>query len=281
MASNEQIIENAVKETMLEMEQRAPVQMHQLKQDHRKYQAIVQSAREAATEQVNMAKEFADEPQDILNRLQKHLPEKRIKMIQAALNLPTFRVDIESGDRHHTVHFKRKGKKFMASRKLVNIVDVDWASIMQLGSIVVEGVMFVMSAIGVSPSPSSRTIKKTTEEVAETLKNSSKFKDAVNAFIIAWHDAGGAYPKAKALFFLVKDTYAAGLLWTVLKSLCTSMSWFDWMKTAAKVTAMIIAALATDGVALIAKIALVVLSAINFAQKLANIKQLEEIKKTL
>ena len=59
------------------------------------------------------------------------------------------------------------------------------------------------------------------------------------------------------------------------------MSWLDWAKTIAIVTATIVAAIATDGVALIAKIALAVNSAVEFAKKLSNLHELEEIKKKL
>ena len=44
---------------------------------------------------------------------------------------------------------------------------------------------------------------------------------------------------------------------------------------------MIIAALGTEGAALVAKIALIVLAAVDFARKIANLVQLEEIKKSL
>ena len=46
-------------------------------------------------------------------------------------------------------------------------------------------------------------------------------------------------------------------------------------------SAMIIAAVGTEGAALIAKIALTVLAAVDFARKIANLVQLEEIKKSL
>ena len=59
------------------------------------------------------------------------------------------------------------------------------------------------------------------------------------------------------------------------------MAWYDWLETAVKVAAMIIAALATDGAALIAEITLIVLSAVDFARKIANINQLSAIKETL
>ena len=45
------------------------------------------------------------------------------------------------------------------------------------------------------------------------------------------------------------------------------MSWYDWVKTAGIVTALIVAAVATDGVALIAKIILALNSAYKFFKK--------------
>ncbi len=277
---DKEIIENVVKKTIQEMEQRAPIQMHRLKQDDEKYQKIISAARKSATEQVTMSKEFADQPSDILVRLKKHLPEERIKMIEAGLSLPTYRLDItKSPEGHHTVSLKREDEMFLASRNLMTMVDIDWTKIMQYASIVVEAVMLVLSAVGISPSSSSKAVEEATEDVAQALKNSSKFEKAMESFVKAWDSAGSsAYQKAKAIFFLIKDTYAAGLLWTVIKALCSNMAWYEWLETAAKVTAMVIAALATDGAALIAEIALVVMSAVDFARKLANLSQLETIK---
>jgi hypothetical protein len=280
---DKEIIENVVKKTIQEMEQRAPIQMHRLKQDDEKYQKILSAARKSATEQVTMSKEFADQPSDILVRLKKHLPEERIKMIQAGLSLPTYRLDItKSPEGHHTVSLKREDEMFLASRNLMTMVDIDWTKIMQYASIVVEAVMLVLSAVGISPSPSSKAVEEATEDVAQALKNSSKFEKAMESFVEAWDSAGGsAYQKAKAIFYLIKDTNAAGLLWTVIKALCSNMAWYEWLETAAKVTAMVIAALATDGAALIAEIALVVMSAVDFARKLANLSQLETIKSSV
>ena len=283
MPSDDEIIENAVQQTMLEMEQRAPIQMHRLKQDEAKYQKVLLAARGAATEQVKLVKEFVAQPPDIRERLKKNLPEERVKMIEAGLSIPTYRMDIvKSSDGSNVVSFKRDDEVFLPSRNMLAMVDVDWATIMQYASIVTEAVLLVLSAIGISPSPSSGAIKKATAEVAEALKNSSKFEKALEAFADAWHAAGGsAYKKAKALFNLIKDTYAAGVLWNVIKAVCSNMAWYDWLETAAKVTAMIIAAFATDGAALIAEIALIVLSAVDFARKLANLSQLKEIKSSM
>ena len=280
--TDKEIIENAVRETMVELEQRAPIQMQRLRKDREKHEKVVRVAREAATEQVTLAKEFANQPSDILALLRKHLPEDRIKMIQEGLTHLTYRLDIiKSGDGHHTVNISREGEKFVPSRNLLTVADIDWASIMQYASIVVEGVMLVLSAIGISPSPSAGTVEKATEEVAQVLKNSSKFQKVLEDFVHAWDSASGATGKAKALFYLMKDTYSVGVLWTVIKALCSNMPWYEWLETAAKVTAMLIAALATDGVALIAEIALIVLSAFDFIKKIANISELKALKSSI
>ena len=49
---------------------------------------------------------------------------------------------------------------------------------------------------------------------------------------------------------------AAGILWKIIKGLCSNMSWYDWVKTAGTVIAMIVADVRTGGVALIARIIL-------------------------
>ena len=72
---------------------------------------------------------------------------------------------------------------------------------------------------------------------------------------------------------------AAGILWKIIKGLCSNMSWYDWVKTAGIVTAMIVAAVATDGVALIAKIILVLNSAYKFFKKLTNLSELAALKR--
>lgn len=280
MPSKAEIIENAVKQTMQEMEERAPMQMHRLKQDPEKYERVLKAARESATEEVILAEEFVGQPADILVRLKKHLPERRIQLIEKSLSIPTYRINIAKGDgEHHVAHFERDGQEFVAPRKLETKRDVDWTKIMQYSSIVEEAVLLVVSAIGVDISPSAKTTEEAAEEVAEVMKNSSQFQAAVEAFVEEWDKAGGsAYKKAMALFKLIKATKAAGLFWTVIKSLCSHMKWYDWLEISAKVTAMIVAALATDGAALIAKIALVALQAVDFAKKIANIVQLKQLQ---
>ena len=83
--------------------------------------------------------------------------------------------------------------------------------------------------------------------------------------------SGSKFEIAKAILKLIKDSKAAGILWKIIKGLCSNMSWYDWVKTAGIVSATIVAAVATDSVALIAKIILALNSPYKFFKKNSQI----------
>ena len=284
MAAETQHITQAVEGALEQIKKNAPNEFSKLNADPKLKDAITEAARAAAAEEVKLAHEFTSRPdENIRERLAKHLPQTRIKMIEEALSIPTFRMEItQKSDGKYLVQLTRKGKEFLPGRQLATVADAKWASVLQEASILVEAILLVMQAVGIEISPSESTMNATIEDTVEAIENSSQLQRAIAEFISSWNAAGGnALEKAKAIFTLLKDSYAAGILWTIIKSLCKEMKWYDWLETAAKVTAMIIAALATDGAALIAKIALVVLAAVDFARKIANLVKLEEIKQTL
>ena len=284
MAAENETVSQAVKGALEEIQQNAPEEFSKMSADSKLREAITEAARAAASEEVKLAHEFTSRPdQDIRERLAKYLPEDRIKLIEEALSIPTFRMEItQKSDGKYVVQMTREGEEFLPGKELATVADIEWASILQEASILVEAILLVMSAVGIAVSVSQRTMKATVEETARAIENSSALQRAIAKFISSWHAAGGnALKRAKAIFYLLKESYAAGILWTIIKSLCREMKWYDWVETVAKVTAMIIAALATEGAALIAKIALVVMSAVDFIRKLANLVKLQEIKQTL
>ncbi|XP_078376819.1 uncharacterized protein LOC144660133 [Oculina patagonica] len=284
MAAGNQHVLQAVEGVFDEIKRHAPNEFFKLNADPKLKDAITDAARAVAAEEVRIAHEFTSQPdQNIRERLAKHLPQARIKLIEEALTIPTFRMELtQRSDGKHWVQLTRKGGEFLPGRALATVADTEWASVLQNASILVEAVFLVMQAVGIEISPVESTINATIEDTVEEIENSAQLQKANAEFISSWQAAGGdALEKAKAIFILIKDSYAAGILWTIIKSLCKEMKWYDWLKTVAMVTAMIIAALATDGVALIAKIALIILSAVDFARKIANLEKLEEIKQTL
>ena len=283
MVTENETVSQAVKGALEQIQQNAPDEFAKMNTDPKVRDAVTEAARAAATEEVKLAHEFSSRPdQDIRKRLAKYLPEDRIKLIEEALSIPTFRMEItQKSDGKYLVQMTREGKEFLPWKELAAVADIDSTSILQEASILVEAILLVMSAVGISVSVSKSTMKATVEETAKAIENSSALQKAIAEFISSWHAAGSALKKAKAIFVLLKDSYAAGILWTIIKSLCREMKWYDWLETAAKVTAMIIAALATEGAALIARIALVVMSAVDFIRKLANLEKLKEIKQNL
>ena len=280
MATSESdIAAKAVVRVLEEVQKNAPWENAVLNAYPQKKEAIIQAARSAAIEQVKLAKEFAGQPEDITERLAKHLPGSRIKMIQEALNLPTFRMDItKESDGKHWVHLTRDNQPFKPSRELAAVSDINWATIMQYASIIVEAVALSLSAVGISISPESSSIEAAIEDTVHAIQTSTRLGRAVQEFVTAWKAGGGSkWQRAKAIFKLIKDTYLAGILWTSITSLCSNMSTTASLKAASLVTAMIIAALATDGAALVAEIALVVMSAVDFAMKIENVVHLNGI----
>ncbi|XP_072031124.1 uncharacterized protein [Amphiura filiformis] len=281
-ATQEDIITQACDGALELIRKKSPERYADLEADPAKKEKLSQAARATATECVQLAAEFADKPgTDIAQRLAKHLSADRIKLIRAGLSIPTFRMDVTQKDNgRYCVELTRDDKSFMSgTRVFFGTNDVDWAIQNQYASILVEAVLLVMSAVGIAPDVSEGVMEQTVKDVAEAIESSSTLKRAVDDFIKAWNTAGeDAYEKAKAIFELIDGAFDANIFWTIVKSLCQDMAWYDWLETAAKVAAMIVAALATDGAALIAEIAEIVLDAVDFARKMANVAKLKKIR---
>ena len=144
------------------------------------------------------------------------------------------------------------------------------------GKIAVGAVMLVMQAVGIKVSVDKSTMERTVTRAAKAIRRSSAFKKAIREFTNAWTKAGNSrMKKAKLIFILVKNTHAAGFLGTIVKSLCFSMTKWDWVKTSLKVSGMMIAAFASEGLALIGNIALLVLGAVDLFEDIKEAIELE------
>ena len=284
MAAKNETVSQAVKGALEQIQKNVPEKFAKMNADPKVRDAVTEAARAAATEAVKLAREFTSRPdKDIRERLAKYLPEDRIKLIERALSIPTFRMEItQKSDGKYLVHMTREGKEFLHGKELATVADIEWASILQEASILVEAVLLVMSAVGIPLSVSASTMKATTEDVAKAIENSSALQRAIAKFISSWNAAGdNAMERAKAIVVLLQESFSAGILWTVIESLCRELAWYDWLETEVKVSAMIIAELITEGLALVVETALVLNSAFDFIRKLANLVKLNEIKQNL
>ena len=146
---------------------------------------------------------------------------------------------------------------------------------MQVASIIIEGVLLFLDIVGLGIAVSNEIKKTCSKEIVKELAASSAFEQAWAKFLSEWDIADNLISQAKALFHLLKDTYTLGILWTIIKTLYTGKGWWDWIKAAAVIIAQIIAAHATGGLALLAKIALALKSAYDFINKIKNLQQLQ------
>lgn len=283
METKKGIINESVEDTMLELEQHAPDEYKAVMNDPALEDYIREAAKRAAIEEVKLADEFAIRPdQDIRKRFEKYLPEDGIKLIEEALTIPTFSMEIiENSPGKYLAQITSEGEEFLPEIELKTLDDINWAKILQYASIVIEAVMLAMQAAGIKASVSRSTMKATIKETAQTIKKASEFRRAIQAFTNSWRKTGSKYGRAKAIVTLLNETKAAGILWTIIKSLFRNMSWWGWLKTAATVSAMLIASLASGGAALVAKIVLALFAAAALVQKIANVVKLEEIEESM
>ena len=273
------IVERCVTTTLADIEKYAPEEFEKLEKDPTIKQSVVQAARDAATEHLKLAEEFRTKPtENIEERLSKHLPKHRVDLIKTGLQVPTYQLNIaRRSDGHHWVDIIRDGKPFMESIKLDTAASIEQASWIQIASIIVEAVLLVLQAVGIKLHVSKQVIERTAKEIVSVVESSSQLQKAVKALEEAAKN-GSIGDIAKAIFYLIKESHSASILWKVIKSLCSNMSTLDWIKTAAIVSAEIIAAIFSGGAALIAKVVLALNSAYEFIKKLTNLRTLKELK---
>ena len=148
-----------------------------------------------------------------------------------------------------------------------------------MASIIVEVVLLVLGVVGINASIDDAIIEQTAQDVTGAVQRSSALQKAVQELKETFASANASnYDKSKAIFHLIKECETADILWMVIKDLCSNMRRLEWIKTAAEVTATLIAVLGTDGAALIAKIALALNSAYEYNKKLSNLSELSAMK---
>lgn len=280
----QQTVGKAVQDTLDYVKQHSPKDFQKLEDNPVYMKNVMKAAEIAAAEQVHLSKYFKEESSNIEETLKGKITDKRMNLLKNGLSIPTFRLDISKrlDDGKYVAAFTCKNEKLLEPRILNSLISIESTASKQYGSIVTEAVMLVMSVVGISVTPGEHAVEQAVDEAAFVIQASSKFKGAIETFIKDWSSAGSsADQKGIAMYQLLKETYATGILWKVIKAICSNMKWYEWMETSAKVTAMLVASFATEGGALIAKISMVALSAVDFTKKIGNIIHLNNIKEEM
>ena len=207
---------------------------------------------------------------------------ERVDFIKKYFAMETYKMKVvKKPDGQSAVQVYRKGIEFQPERMLMTINDIDAVTVLQWASLALEITHLVLSCVGLGLDISEIVIRAVVKEV-EALVREPAFQRAAEKFVEAWNAAGGnAWAKAKAIFEFLKDTYSLGIFWKIVKLFFQKMSAWEDIKAIAEVALMIIVGFATDGLALISKIVLIVDIAIDLADKIANLVMFSDMKKTM
>ena len=207
---------------------------------------------------------------------------ERVDFIKKYFAMETYKMKVvKKPDGQSAVQVYRNGIEFQPERMLMTINDIDAVTVLQWASLALEITHLVLSCVGLGLDISEIVIRAVVKEV-EALVREPAFQRAVEKFVEAWNAAGGnAWAKAKAIFEFLKDTYSLGIFWKIIFLYFQKMSAWEDIKAIAEVALMIIVGFATDGLALISEIVLIVDIAIDLADNIANLVMFSDMMKTM
>lgn len=275
-------IEDVVKKALEELKN------NQLIPDYEKHEKkILEVLKEAAQKEATLTTKMVHmidkkTMREVEKEMSAIIGHERVDLIKKSFAIETYRMKVvKKPDGQSAVQVHRKGVEFQPERMLMTINDIETASVLQWASLVVELFLFVLSCVGIGVDLSPDEMRVVVQEV-EALVREPAFQRALNKFVEAWDEAGGsAWGKAKAIFYFLKDSYSLGIFWKIIKLIFQNMSTWEKIRAIGEVALMIVAAFATDGLALIARIALAVDSAVYLAEKMANLATFSDMKKTM
>jgi hypothetical protein len=205
-----------------------------------------------------------------------------VDLIKKSFYIETYRMKVvNTPDGQTTVHVHRGGIEFQPKRVLKVIDDIKKSEELQRASVVIELIFFLCSCVNIKADQSKVELKATVEAIKAHVSE-PQFTRALNTFVKAWNQAGySAWGKANAMFNFLKETYSLQIFWKLIKVILQNLSTLENIKAIGEIVLMIVAAFATDGVALIARIVLAVDNAVYLEQKIANLGSFSHLKKTM
>ena len=227
-----------------------------------------------------------DNMQEVETAISAIIGRRFVESIKVSFVIETYIMEVvKKSDGQSVVQVQRKGVEFHSEIMLMTTKDIDIATWLQLGSLMIQLLLFLLRCLGIGIDLSEDEMRTLVQEV-ERLAREPAFQRALKIFVDAWNKAGGsAWRKAKAIFYFLKDSYLLGILWKIIKLIFKliyqKLSSWEMLKAIIEVVLMIVAAFHTEGLALIARIALAVHSDDQLAKKIANLVQFSDMKKAV
>lgn len=286
------IVERAVQAALDAVRDNLPEDYEKLQKDPAKKKELIAAAKAVAEAQVNGQGAFSfigihQPPEELTKLLSEKLPKYvasgRVELIKKGLQIPSYRLNFRHEKGNYYVDITKSGVKYLDSIKLDTTVNAEKASGLQIASIVVEAVALLLSIVGIVVP--EEKIAEVATKIATAIAESPAVKKAIEVLKNVWGSGGSGSSKAKAVWELIKAVWGyrthGNIFIQIVKLLVSGMSWWQIVKTVGVITAMIVAAIATDGIALIAKIILALNSAYEFGKKILNLNELDEIRNEL
>ena len=208
--------------------------------------------------------------------------QDRVDDIKMAFAIESFSINVtEKKNGQSVVQVYRNGVPFQPERMLISIKDIETATVLQWASIVIELFLFVLSCVGIIVCLNQAEMRALVKKVEGIVKQAAVL-EALNKFMKDWNqDIFSTWRKAKDIFHLLKEIYSLGKFWEIIKLIFKDMYKWEKIKSMVDVVLMIVVAFTTEGIALIARIALAIDSHIYLKSKIKNIITLSDIKKTM
>ena len=176
------------------------------------------------------------------------------------------------------------GTRFTARRDGELIIQLDridtpaenaTATWVQMASIVAEAIFFVMAVLTAAPRPTGVAFNRAIQAITTATANNSAFRNAVNALQAANRE--GVWALAKGVFGVIVASNIGGLVSQVVDILLSEVAWYQYALMALQILAYIGAAFLTGGIAVIAKLASILINAAEFVLKVTNLKAIEQL----
>ena len=213
----------------------------------------------------------------------KYASSDRIELIKKGLQIPTYRLNFRHEKGDYYVDITRGGEKYQDSIKLDSTANADRVSGLQIASILVEAVVLLLSIAGIVVP--EEKIAEVAARILTVISESPAVQEAMEVLKNAWGSGGSGKSKASAVWDLIKAVWEyrthGNIIIQIVKPLLMGMSWWHIAKSVVVITAMIVAAIASGGAALVAKIVLALNSAYEFGKKIHNLNELDGIRTEL
>ena len=202
---------------------------------------------------------------------------ERIDMMKNGLKFMTYRLNFVEGDNSElVVRFTRFGNEIFPPKRITSSADVKDISDIQAASITIEVLILALNVVGVKVKLADSEINDLAKTVVSIMEKSSDH-DEFMEIIERIGNSPSSTDRANAMFDLLKLLNKQGVFWTLVKDVCKHMKWYQWVISSAEIAATLVAAFATDGIALIAKMALAIDAGVQFMAKFAAMSYLSSI----